>query len=187
MRFSFSARQWAPLFASLVLVLASPGGFAGLPDPSSPPQPGQMPEAPEPPELTELTELPEGAELKMPKPGQAAVPQVSCLQKGNMDITRPSLPLLSCWESAASEGESASELQKACLVQMTPMKVDSALVPKCPSKALGVCTDARSGKGSLSNHYHYTPQPLSEWRKSKKNCERAGGEWHGLGNPTSWF
>ena len=123
----------------------------------------------------------------MPKPGQAAVLQVSCVQKGNMDITRPSLPLLSCWESAASEGGSVSELQKACLVQMTPMKVDSALVPKCPSKALGVCTGARSGKGSLSNHYHYTPQPLSEWRKSKKNCERAGGEWHGLGNPTSWF
>ncbi|PKO57925.1 MAG: hypothetical protein CVU24_18115 [Betaproteobacteria bacterium HGW-Betaproteobacteria-18] len=132
-------------------------------------------------------ELPEGAELKMPKPGHAAVSQVSCLQKGNMDITRPSLPLLSCWESAASEVESAAELQKACLVQMTPMKVDSVLVPKCPSKALGVCTDAKSAKGSLSNHYHYTPQSMSEWRKSKKNCEKAGGEWHGLGNPTSWF
>ena len=32
MRFSFSARQWAALFASVVLALASPGGFAGLPD-----------------------------------------------------------------------------------------------------------------------------------------------------------
>ncbi|HAX21824.1 MAG TPA: hypothetical protein DCY64_16295 [Hydrogenophaga sp.] len=111
-----------------------------------------MPEAPEPPELTEL---PESAELKMPKPGQAAVPQVSCVQKGNMDITRPSLPLLSCWESAASEGGSVSELQKACLVQMTPMKVDSALVPKCPSKALGGLHRCPKWQGKLEQ-----PLPL---------------------------
>lgn len=139
----------------------------------------------------EIPELPAGAELKMPKPGQGAYAYVSCLQKGNLDLKRPSLPLVSCWESATSDGESAEDLQKACVVQMTPMKIDSALVPKCPSKALGVCIGAKSGsssgKASLSNHYHYTPQTMSDWRKSKKNCESAGGEWHGLGNPHSWF
>jgi hypothetical protein len=71
------------------------------------------------------------------------------------------------------------------------MKIESALVPKCMPKALGVCIGAingsASGEKSTSDHYHYTPQTLFEWRKAKKNCEKADGEWFGLGNPKSWF
>ncbi len=87
-----------------------------------------------------------------------------------------------------ASGESLEELQKACSVQMTPMAdVKSTLVPKCPTKALGTCIGAKNGKSSKSDHYHYTPQTPPEWIKAKKNCEKAGGEWYGLGNPTSWF
>lgn len=156
-----------------------------LPKPPRPPKPGEKPEIPE---TQILDKLPHG--LEMPEPGQGGM-LVSCLQKGNMDITRPSLPLLSCWESAASGSDGSADLNKACTIQMTPMQIDSTLVPKCPSKALGTCIGAKSGGAnggqSTSNHYHYTPQTLSDWRKSKKNCEGSGGKWHGLGSFSRWF
>lgn len=145
---------------------------------------------PEVPDTEILSKLPEGVE--MPDPGQIKGVFVSCLQNGNMDITRPTLPLLSCWESASNGSDSVQDLQKACTQQMTPMKIDSTLVPKCPPKALGTCIGAQNGGGasgekSVSNHYHYTPQSLLDWRKSKQNCERSGGKWYGLGNKFRHF
>jgi hypothetical protein len=171
---------------SLALVLVTAAHAINLPKPPSPPKPGELPEISD---TQILDKLPEGTD--MPQPGQAGV-VVSCLQKGNMDITRPSLPLLSCWESASNGSDSVEDLHKACTVQMTPMKIDSALVPKCPPKALGTCIGAKSGgaansEKSTSNHYHYTPQTFFEWRKSKKNCEASGGKWYGLGNRTRLF
>ena len=191
MRFSKKTRQTMVLLIGTVLLGTSSLVFAGLLDVVKPPKPGEMPDAPQLPELPDLPELP-SFEGKMPTPGQSAAPQVSCLQQGKMDMTRPSLPLLSCWESAVASGEALEELQKACTVQMTPMAdVKSILVPKCPTKALGTCIGAKSGSAngeqSTSNHYHYTPQTLSDWRKSKKNCERSGGKWHGLGSFSRWF
>lgn len=152
-------------------------------------QAGDLPSS-EPADTEILSELPDGVD--MPEPGNVPGLVVSCLQKGNMDITRPSKPLISCWESASNGSDSVEELHKACTQQMTPMKIDSTLVPKCPSKALGTCIGAHNGGGansekSLSNHYHYTPQSLQEWRKSKKNCERSGGKWYGLGNTSGFF
>lgn len=148
-----------------------------------------MPE-PEVPDTEILSTLPDGVD--MPEPGTVPGQVVSCLQKGNMDINRLSTPLISCWESASNGSDSVEELHKACTQQMTPMKIDSTLVPKCPSKALGTCIGAHNGGGansekSLSNHYHYSPQSLQEWRKSKKNCERSGGKWYGLGNTSRFF
>lgn len=186
MRFSRPMRSLMALLIGAGVLGAGSAVSAGVLDAIKPPNPGEVLDAIQPPELPELPELP-SFEAKMPTPGQSAAPQVSCLQQGKMDMTRPSLPLLSCWESPVSGGETVDELQKACTVQMTPMKIDSTLVPKCPSKALGTCIGAQNGKGSKSDHYHYTPQTISDWIKSKKNCEKAGGEWYGLGNPTSWF
>lgn len=187
MRFSKKTRQTMVLLIGTVLLGTSSLVFAGLLDVVKPPKPGEMPDAPQLPELPDLPELP-SFEGKMPTPGQSAAPQVSCLQQGKMDMTRPSLPLLSCWESAVASGEALEELQKACTVQMTPMAdVKSILVPKCPTKALGTCIGAKSGKSSKSDLYHYTPQTPPEWIKARKNCEKAGGEWYGLGNPRSWF
>jgi hypothetical protein len=168
------------------LMLATAAHAVNLPKPPSPPKPGEQPEIPD---TQILDKLPEGTE--MPEPGQVGV-VVSCLQKGNMDITRPGLPLLSCWESATTGSDDVEALHKACTVQMTPMKIDSTLVPKCPPKALGTCIGAKSGgaadsEKSTSNHYHYTPQTLFEWRKSKKNCEASGGKWYGLGNKSRLF
>ena len=189
MRFTRPMRPLVAMHIGVALLGVVSAVSAGMFDAPKPPKPGDILEAPKPPQLPELPELPElpSFEAKMPTPGQSAAPQVSCLQQGKMDMTRPSLPLLSCWESPVSGGETVDELQKACTVQMTPMKIDSTLVPKCPSKALGTCIGAQNGKGSKSDHYHYTPQTISDWIKSKKNCEKAGGEWYGLGNPTSWF
>ena len=187
MCFPRKTRQALAMMIGTILLGVGPVVSAGMFDSVKPPKPGEMPDAPKPPELPELPELP-SFEGKMPRPGQSAGVQVSCLQQGKMDMTRPSLPLLSCWESPVASGESLEEVQKACTVQMTPMAdVQSTLVPKCPTKALGTCIGAKNGKSSKSDHYHYTPQTPPEWIKAKKNCEKAGGEWYGLGNPTSWF
>lgn len=178
-----SVRKMAVFCAAAAMSVAALA--LDLRKPPSPPKPGEKPEIPE---TQILDKLPQGFE--MPEPGQSAL-VVSCLQKGNMDITRPSLPLLSCWESAVNGSDGVDDLQKACTVQMTPMKIDSTLVPKCPSQALGTCIGAKSGgangEQSTSNHYHYTPQTLFDWRKSKKNCESSGGKWHGLGSFSRWF
>lgn len=176
-------RRTARVSVTLTCLVISGAALAlGLP---KPPKPGELPEIPD---TQILDKLPKGVE--MPEPGEAGL-GVSCLQKGKMDITRPSLPLLSCWESMPTGGDSAEDLQKACTVQMTPMQIDSQLVPKCPPAALGTCIGARSGgaggEASLSNHHHYTPQSYFEWKKSKKNCERLGGKWYGLGNQSGFF
>lgn len=175
----------AILATALALTAATPLLALDLPKLPKPP----TPELPSVSLSDVLSVLPDG--VQMPEPGQMGA-AVSCLQQGNMDIARPSLPLLSCWESATTGTDGAQDLQKACTVQMTPMKIDSQLVPKCPSKALGTCIGARSGGSagsatSLSNHYHYTPQTLGDWIKSKENCERSNGKWYGLGNSFGLF
>jgi hypothetical protein len=162
---------------------------------------GEMPELPEHvdpadllPDSIKLPKLPDGFE--MPSPGSVPGLPVSCLQKGKLDIKRPSLPLITCSETIPIGKATTSALQEACTDKLEPMKlVDpgyaSVVLPICPKASLGTCVGAKGGSkdGSItvSNHYHYTPQNLFEWIKSRKSCEKSGGKWFGLGSVFGFF
>lgn len=167
------------LIAFSLVFVSSHAAALDLPHPSAP---TDIPEKPQ---------LPDSFDGLTSGSFQLSGAQISCFQKGNMDIKRPSLPITTCWESGVSVDESAEVLSRVCMTQMTPMKIDSVVVSHCPPKALGVCVGAKNGSNSghqtQSNLYHYTPQSLQEWRKTKENCERTGGDWHGLGNSHSLF
>ncbi len=162
---------------------------------------GEMPELPEHvdpadllPDSIKLPKLPDGFE--MPSPGSAPGLPVSCLQKGKLDIKRPSLPLITCSETIPIGKATTSALQEACTDKLEPMKLvdpgyTSVVLPICPKASLGTCVGAKGGSkdGSItvSNHYHYTPQNLFEWIKSRKSCEKSGGKWFGLGSVFGFF
>lgn len=170
------------LIVLIACSLVFAAGHAATLDLPHPPVPGEIPEEPE---------LPNSFDGLTSGSFELSSEKISCLQKGNMDIKRPSLPITTCWESRASRVESAEVLSKVCVTQMTPMKIDSVVVSRCPPKVLGVCVGAKNGSSSnhqtQSNLYHYTPQSLQEWGKTRENCERTGGDWYGLGSSRSLF
>ena len=146
------------------------------------------------PDSDKLPKLPDGFE--MPDPGAAVGLPVSCLQKGELDIKRPSLPLITCSETLPIGKATSSALQEACTNKLEAMKLvdpgySSVVVPLCPKASLGTCIGAKGGSNdgsiTVSNHYHYTPQNLFEWIKSRKSCERSGGKWYGLGSIFGFF
>lgn len=158
----------------------------------------QLPEGIGPADLLpgsdKLPSLPEGFE--MPSPGSSAGMPVSCLQKGKLDIKRPSLPLITCSETLPIGKATSSALKEACTRNLEPMQlVDpgyaAVVVPLCPKASLGTCIGAKGGSNdgsiTVSNHYHYTPQNLFEWIKSRKSCVKSGGKWHGLGSVFGFF
>ncbi len=162
---------------------------------------GEKPELPEHvdpadllPDSVKIPKLP--TDFDMPMPGSAPGRPVSCLQKGKLDIKRPSLPLVTCSETLPIGKATKSALQEACTDKLEPMQLidpgyASSVVPLCPKASLGTCIGAKGGSvdGSItiSNHYHYTPQNLFEWIKSRKSCEKSGGKWYGLGSVFGFF
>jgi hypothetical protein len=122
---------------------------------------------------------------------QSMPDKTACLQKGALDIQRPSLLLVTCWESEASVNETAQQMREACIDKMQPMKVEAALVPLCPREAQGICVGSKSGSSTgnetRTDIYHYTPQSYDDWQKSIKACRQAGGEWRGKGLSRSFF
>ena len=162
---------------------------------------GEAPELPEhvkPEDLMpgslKLPKLPEG--FDMPSAGSLPGLPVSCLQKGKLDLKRPSLPLIACSETLPAGKATSAALQEACSKKLEPMKLvdpgyTAVLVPLCPPASLGTCIGAKGGSNEdsvpISNHYHYTPQNLFEWIKSRKSCEKSGGNWYGLGSVFGFF
>lgn len=161
---------------------------------------GELPEGIEPADLLadsmKLPKLPNG--FDMPEPGSMPGMPVACLQKGKLDIQRPSLPLITCSETIPIGKATSAALQDACSKNLEPMKLvdpgyTAVVVPLCPKAppSLGTCIGAKGGSKedsiTISNHYHYTPQNLFEWIKSRKNCEKAEGKWYGLGSVFGFF
>lgn len=181
------------------LLLALPGQALSLDLPTI--SLGDTPELPEhvdPADLMQdaikIPKLPDGFE--MPSPGSMPGVPVSCLQKGKLDISRPSLPLITCSETLPVGQATTEALVDACTNKLEAMKLvdpgySSAALPLCPKASLGTCIGAKGGSkdGSItiSNHYHYTPQNLFEWIKSRKSCEKSGGKWFGLGSVFGFF
>jgi hypothetical protein len=162
--------------------------------------PGELPEGIDPSDLLadslKIPKLPLGFE--MPEPGSMPGTPVACLQKGKLDIKRPSLPLITCSETIPVGKATSAALQEACTQNLEPMKLvdpgySAVVVPLCPKAppSLGTCIGAKGGSNedsiTISNHYHYTPQNLFEWIKSRKNCEKAQGKWYGLGSVFGFF
>jgi hypothetical protein len=146
------------------------------------------------PDSDMLPTLPEG--FDMPSPGSSVGVPVSCLQKGKLDIKRPSLPLITCSETLPIGKATSPALKDACTKNLEPMRLvdpgySAVVVPMCPKQSLGTCIGAKGGSNdgsiTVSNHYHYTPQNLFEWIKSRKSCEEAEGKWFGLGSVFGFF
>jgi hypothetical protein len=120
--------------------------------------PGELPEGIDPSDLLadslKIPKLPLGFE--MPEPGSMPGTPVACLQKGKLDIKRPSLPLITCSETIPVGKATSAALQEAGRSWL----LGSRRAPLPKGSPFTGDLHRRQGWQQRRQHHHQQPLPL---------------------------